>query len=95
MRRQAYGWLGLVALWVMAVPALANPKIWEVIKVDGHDYVTTLSMQKFYGFTDHRREDKKVILENKKVLMVFEQTSNSTSLLDNIRGHLNRLFRRD
>lgn len=77
MHRQAYGWLGLVALWVMAVPALANPKIWEVIKVDGRDYVTTLSMQKFYGFTDHRREDKKVILENKKVLMTLtlkEQT---------------------
>ncbi len=67
----------MAALCLMATPAQADDKIWEVVKVDGRDYVTTRSMQKFYGFADHRREGKKVILESKKVLMTLtlkEQT---------------------
>ena len=55
----------------MASPAQADPKIWEVMKVDGRDYVTTRSMQKFYGFTSHRREGRKVILETKNILMTL------------------------
>ena len=77
MRCQALRWLGLLAVWVMVVPAQADPKIWEVINVDGRDYVTTRSMQKFYGFADQRREDTKVVLESEKILMTLmlkEQT---------------------
>lgn len=71
LRRHALSLLGMMALCLMATPAMAEKTIWEVVKVDGRDYVTTRSMQRFYGFTGHRREGKKVILENRLVLMTM------------------------
>ena len=70
-RRHALRLLGVLAFGLMAMPAHADPNIWEVIKVDGRDYVTTRSMQKFYGFTNHRRDGNKVILDNRNVLMTL------------------------
>ncbi len=77
LRRQALRLFGLAAVCLMTTPAHGEQKVWEVIKLDGRDYVTTRSMQRFYDFKSHRREGKKVILESKKVLMTMtlnEQT---------------------
>jgi N-acetylmuramoyl-L-alanine amidase len=66
---------------MMGLSAQARENVWEVTKVDGRDYVTTRSMKRFYapiyGPIDHRQEGKKVILENRKILItmtVGEQT---------------------
>lgn len=56
---------------VAAPQAKANESVWEVIKVDGRDHVTTRSMQRFYGFNRHYRDGKKVILESRKVLVTL------------------------
>ncbi|HEX5790221.1 MAG TPA: N-acetylmuramoyl-L-alanine amidase [Luteolibacter sp.] len=47
----------------------AEDPVWEVVHVDGRDHVTARSMLRFYGFTNLRREGRKVVLENQKVLM--------------------------
>ncbi len=43
--------------------------VWELIQIDGRDYVSVDSMKKFYKFTKLTEEGKTVILENKKVEM--------------------------
>jgi len=70
-RRHALGVVGGAAMCLMGVTASAQEQIWELVQVDGRDYVTTRSMQRFYGFAEHRREGKQVILESRKVLMTL------------------------
>lgn len=42
---------------------------WEVMQIDGHDYVTVQSIKRFYKFTSIKTEGKSIILENAKVEM--------------------------
>jgi len=68
-----------LALWAACLPGLlgalraapAGEGTWELVRVDGRDYVTTRSMQRFYGFQQHRREGRKVTLETAKVLVTM------------------------
>ena len=52
----------------LALPGqAAEDGVWEVVRVNGNDYVTGRSMKRFYGFQNYRREGKKVTLETPKV----------------------------
>lgn len=59
-------------MWCLAGRARAEETLWELVKVDGRDYVTTRSMQRFYGFQHHRRDGKNVALETPKVLVTMK-----------------------
>lgn len=64
--------LGLVLSMALMPRAQAEEKIWEVVRVDGRDYVTARSMQRFYGFQRHYRLQKKVVLETAKILVTMK-----------------------
>lgn len=61
-----------VCLCLGAMVSTASAKkvgVWELIQIDGRDYVSVDSMKKFYKFTKLREEGKTVILENEKIEM--------------------------
>lgn len=58
----------ILAFCGLGLPAFAeNTGPWEVVRVDGRDYVTSRSMKRFYGFHQYRRNGKTVTLESRKV----------------------------
>jgi len=71
LRRRLLRAACLLGLWAFAPSVRADEAVWEMVKVDGRDYVTTRSMQRFYGFEHHRRDGKKVVLETPKVLVTM------------------------
>ncbi|MBC8126357.1 MAG: N-acetylmuramoyl-L-alanine amidase [Gloeobacteraceae cyanobacterium ES-bin-144] len=49
---------------------------WEVLKIDGRDYVSADSMKSFYNFSKLTRSGASVVLENSKVEMKLKVGSN-------------------
>lgn len=60
-----------VVMLVSSDVASAASSVWELAKIDGRDYVTAQSVQRFYGFTRMARDGTKVTLENAKVEMIL------------------------
>ncbi len=68
--------LGLLAAWSLAASAVAQEGFkWEPRKVDGRDYLPVDQISRFYGLEKPRLLEKELILENKRVIMVFEAGS--------------------
>jgi len=70
LRHITHAIMACVFLVAAIVPASAEQRgVWELIKVNGRDYVSVESMKKFYRFTKLTEVGKTVILENRKVEM--------------------------
>lgn len=69
-------WVFFWAAWSLAATAAAQEGFkWEPRKVDGRDYLPVDQISRFYGFEKPRLREKELILENKRVIMVFEAGS--------------------
>lgn len=63
---------------------LIKPSVWDVLSVDGRDYVTGASLQRFYQFTTHKLEAEKVLFRNPGLIIKGEIGSRDL-LINNIR----------
>lgn len=71
----------MAAGWVMAAACLAEVAAatsggWDVLKIEGHDYVSVESMKRFYNFTKLTRAGGDVVLESAKVEMKLKVGGN-------------------
>jgi len=64
-----------MAAWVTDVSA-ATVSGWEVVKIDGHDYVSVESMKQCYKFTKLTHAGGNVVLENAKIEMKLKAGGN-------------------
>jgi N-acetylmuramoyl-L-alanine amidase len=67
-------WVPILGLWMVAVAARADDKVhgWQVIEVDGRDYLSVEQIGQFYGLDRLQRDGTKVVLENQKVILKME-----------------------
>ena len=68
-------WVVYMAAWVTDVSA-ATVSGWEVVKIDGHDYVSVESMKQCYKFTKLTHAGGNVVLENAKIEMKLKAGGN-------------------
>jgi N-acetylmuramoyl-L-alanine amidase len=77
---------GLLASGTVAgtVYAATGTSGWEVVKIEGHDYVSLESVKQFYNFTKLSRSGSTIRLENPKVEMRLNAGGNEC-LMNNIK----------
>jgi len=56
--------------------AAATTGGWEILKIEGHDYVSVESMKRFYNFTNLTHNGGNVVLENSKIQMKLKVGGN-------------------
>lgn len=78
-------WVFFWVAWSLAASAVAQEGFkWELRKVDGRDYLPVDQISRFYGLEEPRLMEKELILENKRVKLVFEAGS-STCFMNGIK----------
>jgi N-acetylmuramoyl-L-alanine amidase len=76
-----------VFTFVTVVPMRAAPAAtdgWDIVKIDGHEYVSVDNIKTFYRFTKMTRSGSSVVLDNPKVRMQFKVGSNEC-LMNNVK----------
>ena len=74
----------LLSIFLPIGTAQAETKGWDVIKINGRDYVSVESIKRFYSFTKLTRTGNSVVLENPKVEMKLKVGGNEC-LMNNVK----------
>lgn len=72
--------LFLAFLVAFFLPLLASAQGWDVVKLNGQDYVPLDSIRKFYGFTGMKQDGKNIVLESKAVHMELTAGANECTM---------------
>ena len=82
--RRAFSWMMVLAMTAGPAYSAAPATGWDVIKIEGHEYVSVDSIKRFYNFTKMTRSGGSVLLENSKVEMNLKVGGNEC-LMNNVK----------